>query len=180
MENQIEVAITVNETFNSLCKLGYFLVDLNSICNFSEKLNKQNIEDAKKTKKYSFGITSRFLNKDSLEIIKLTEFKQGSLFTLIVAPIIVGVVLMIISKYINHESNQNKIEIKINNQTINNFIINTYNDNNSLEKNFDDIVQKLKDENLISQYSIIYDKDGKKILLNNIERIKGQLINKNW
>jgi hypothetical protein len=180
MDNQVEIAITIKETFDSLYKLGYFLVDLNSICNFSEKINRQSIEDAKKEKKYRFGITSRFLNKDSLDIIKLTEFKQGSFFALIVAPIIVGIVLMIISKYINQELYENKVEINISNVTVNNFIINTYSDNKSLEKNIDDIMQKLKDENLINQNSIIYDKAGKKILLNNIERIKGQLVNKNW
>lgn len=39
MEENNEIRITVKETFDSLYKLRYFLIDLNSICNFSTKIN---------------------------------------------------------------------------------------------------------------------------------------------
>jgi hypothetical protein len=180
MEENLEVNITVNEKFDSLYKLGYFLIDLNSICNFSVKINKQNIEDARKSKKYSFGITSRYLNKDSLDNIKLIEFNQGSLLVTIIAPVIVGVILMIINKYVNQEQYQNKIEITVKNQIINNTVNINFNSNSSLNENLDNILKKLADEKIVDQYGIIYDEDGKKILLHNIERLKGQLVNENW
>jgi hypothetical protein len=176
----IGIEIIVKETFNSLYKLGYFLVDLNSICNFSEKINSQRIEDAKKSKKYSFGITSRYLNKNSLHSIKLVEFSQGSFFVSIIAPIIVGIILLIITKYINQGQNQNKMEIKTDNLTINNIININFNDNLPLSGNFENIMNELEKQKIIDQYSIIYDQDGKKILFHNIDRLKEQLGNKNW
>jgi hypothetical protein len=180
MENYVEIKISVKETFDSLYKLGYFLIDLNSICNFTEKLNKQKVEEAKLIKKYTYGITSRFLNKDSRDSIKLISFSQGSFFALFIAPLIVGVILIIIDKYINQERNQNKINITINNQTIINIINNEYNEKRQLSSNIDCIVKKLKEQNLLTQYSIIYDKNGKEILEKNIERLKGEIVNENW
>jgi hypothetical protein len=180
MGNEIQIKMTVNETFDSLYKLGYFLVDLNSICNFSYKINRQSIENAKKQKKYSFGITSRCLNKDSLDIIKLEKFSQGSFTAVFVAPLIVGIILLLIDKYINKDRNQKKIEIITNNVTINNIVINNYNNNLSFTENKKNILLELKDRNILTQNSILYDKDGDKILLHNIERIKGQLIDENW
>jgi hypothetical protein len=180
MEGNIEVKITVKEKFDSLYKLGYFLIDLNSICNFSVKMNKQNIEEVKKPKKFSHGITSRMSNKDSLDIIKLVEFSQGSFLATIVAPLIVGIILIIITKYINQGQNQNKVEIIINNPTINNFVNINFNSNLSLNENFDNILKGLVNKKLLDECNIIYDKDGKKILFHNIERLKGQLIDENW
>jgi len=179
MEEKLEIGININETFDSLYKLGYFLVDLNSICNFSEKLCKQNIEDTKK-KKYSYGITSRYLNKDSLDNIKLLSFKQGSFFSLIVAPLIVGVVLLILKMYINQEKNNEKIEITINNPTINNIVINNFNQQQTLENNFDHIFKELSDKKLVNHNFSIYNNEGKKILLHNMKRIKGQLVDNKW
>jgi hypothetical protein len=180
MENVVEIKITVKETFDSLYKLGYFLIDLNSICNFTERLNKQKIEDAKSIKKYTYGITSRFLNKDSLDTIKLISFSQGSFIALFIAPLIVGVILKIVDKYINQERDHNKISITINNPTIINVINNEYSEKRQLSDNIDCIVKKLKEENLLAQDSIIYDKNGKKILEKNVERLKGEIINENW
>jgi len=122
MEGNMEIRININEKFDSLYKLGYFLVDLNSICNFAKKINNQSVEDAKKVKKYSYGITSRYHNKDSLDDIKLLEFNQGSFLALFVAPTIVGVILLIIEKYINRGQKRNIVEIQINNPIITNIV----------------------------------------------------------
>jgi hypothetical protein len=180
MEENLEVRITVKETFDSLYKLGYFLIDLNSICNFSAKINKQNVEEARKSKKTSFGITSRNYNKDSLEIIKLVEFSQGSFLATIIAPLIVGIILIVITKYINQGQNQNKIEVIVNNQTINNIVNVSFNSNLSLNENFDNVLNELVNKKLVDQCSIIYNEDGKKILFHNIDRLKGQLVDKKW
>jgi hypothetical protein len=180
MEDKVEIRCRINEPFDSLYKLGYFLVDLNSICNFCNKLNIQHIEDAKKEKKYPYGITSRYLNKDSLDVIKLVEFKQGSFLALFVAPVIVGVLLVLFEKYINQKQNQNKIEININNQTIINIIDKTYDPSKSFEQNFDNSVKILSGENKLYENNILYDRNGKKILFNNIERIKGQITDGKW
>ena len=180
LENRIKIKISVNEKFDSLYKLGYFLVDLNSICNFAIKINKQDYESAKKIKKYSYGITSRYLNKNSLDIIQLEEFSQGSLLSNIVAPVIVGVILLIAGKYINQGLNQNKVEITINDIQINN-IINFHFDNKlTLDENTNKILSELINEKLLTEYGIYYDEDGKKILFHNIERLKKQINNGNW
>jgi hypothetical protein len=182
MENKTEFSLKINEKFDSLYKLGYFLIDLNSILNFSDKINKQNIEDAKKPKGYKFGITSRYLNKDSLDTIKLVKFEQGSLITVIIAPIIVTVVAAIIVKYINKDSDTThpKIEITINNQTIHNIVVNNINNNTSISNNLDTVINSLKKENLLGQDSILYNSNGKELISKNIERLKGQLIDENW
>ena len=180
MEENLEVKITVKETFDSLYKLGYFLIDLNSICNFSAKINKQNVEDIRKPKRFSYGITSRYLNKDSLDNIKLVEFSQGSFNATITAPLIVGIVLKVIDKYINQGQNHTKIEVTINNPTFINIINNNFNSNVSLNENLNNVITEAKKQNLIGECNIIYDEDGKKILFHNIDRLKGQLINENW
>jgi hypothetical protein len=41
-------------------------------------------------------------------------------------------------------------------------------------------VERLKKEDLIRGSGLLYDKDGKKILTKNIDRIKGQILNKKW
>jgi len=180
MKENIEINISVNEKFDSLYKLGYFLVDLNSICNFTEKINRQNIEDVKKPKKFSYGITSRKFNKDSLETIRLVEFKQGSFYTTIVAPLIVGVILSIIEKYINQEQTQNILNININDTIIVNKINNIYNSNVSINENLNNILNELVKDNLLNESNLLYDEKEKKILIKNIDRMKGQLIDKKW
>jgi hypothetical protein len=118
VENKIQITLRVNQEFDSLYKLGYFLIDINSVLNFCDKINKQTIEEANKQKKYNLGITSRYLNKDSLENIKIVRFQQGSLILEIICEIIVGVILIIIGKYINKGENKEKIEVIINNPQI--------------------------------------------------------------
>jgi hypothetical protein len=61
-----------------------------------------------------------------------------------------------------------------------NIIENNFNDQLTLEKNIEHIVGKLKTKNIISESGLLYDKDGKKILIKNIDRIKGQIINEKW
>jgi hypothetical protein len=181
MDNNVEIKCKINEKFDSIYKLAYFLVDFNSICNFCHKLNEQSIEEAKlHEKKYSFGITSRYLNKNSLETIKLKEFNQGSLIALFFAPIVVGVLLKIIEKYINKDSSKPKIEVNINNYNIVNIINSNYSDNKSPESNFDEIITALKENDYMDQTSILYDQNGKRVLFKNIDRIKGQLIDQQW
>ena len=180
MENKIQINLKVNQEFDSLYKLGYFLIDINSIITFGAKINKQTMEEAKKQKKYNLGITSRFLNKDSLNNIKIDKFQQGSLLLQISGEIIAGVILIIIGKYINQNENKEKINITINNTQIINIIENNFNKQISLDENIDNIIKELHKEKIIMENGLLYDKDGKKILTKNVERIKGQIINQKW
>jgi hypothetical protein len=180
MENKIQITLSVNQEFDSLYKLGYFLIDINSVLNCCNKINRQTVEDANKQKKYNLGITSRYLNKESLDNIKIVKFQQGSLILEIICEIIVGVILIIIGKYINKGENKEAITVTINNPQIFNITENNFNDQLPLEKNIEHIIEKLKKENIISESGLLYDKDGKKILIKNIDRIKGQIIDKKW
>jgi hypothetical protein len=87
--------LTVNQEFDSLYKLGYFLIDINSILTFGTKINKQTIEEAEKHKKYHLGITSRYFNKDSLDNIIIEKFQQGSLLLQLIGDFLKGVFLLI-------------------------------------------------------------------------------------
>jgi hypothetical protein len=181
MENKIQISLRVNQEFDSLYKLGYFLIDINSILTFGTKINKQTIEEAKKQKKYNLGITSRYLNKGSLDNIKIEKFQQGSLFLQLICEIIVGVIVIIIGKYINQNENREKIEVTvINNHQIINIIESNFDKQVSLDINIDNIIKELHKEKIIMEDGLLYDKDGKKILIKNIERIKGQMINQKW
>jgi hypothetical protein len=180
VENRIQITLKVNQSFDSLYKLGYFLIDINSVLNFCNKINKQTMEEANKPKKYNLGITSRYLNKDSLDNIKIIKFQQGSLILEIFCEIIVGVILIIIGKYINRGENKEKIKIAINNPKIYNIIENNFNNQLPLDRNIENIVENLRKENIISESGLLYDKDGKKILIKNIDRIKGQILNERW
>jgi hypothetical protein len=180
VENKIQITLKVNQAFDSLYKLGYFLIDINSVLNFCNKINKQRMEEANKPKKYNLGITSRYLNKDSLEDIKIIKFQQGSLILEILCEIIVGVILIIIGKYINRGENKGKMEITINNPKIYNIVENNFDNQLPLDRNIENIVEKLKNENFLSESGLLYDKDGKKILVKNIDRIKGQILNEKW
>jgi len=173
---RVTISIKANGKFNSLYKLAYFLVDLNSICNFAYKINNQSKEDAK-TKKYQYAITSRNLNKESLEIIELIEFGQGSFHTSYIAPIIVGIVIVVATKYINQEQN-NKIEITTNNITINNINVHTHNyEYNNYDYNCSLFIQDINDaikklENQLEQQGLLYDEEGKRKLFQSIVRLK--------
>jgi hypothetical protein len=180
MENKIQITLKVNQEFDSLYKLGYFLIDINSVLNFCNKINNQTIEEANKPKKYNLGITSRYLNKDSLDDIKIVKFKQGSLILDIVCGVIVGVILLIIGKYINKGENKGNIEVTINNPQIVNITNNNFDVQLPLEKNIEKIIEQLHKEEFIVGSGLLYDKDGTKIIRKNIDRIKGQIINKKW
>jgi hypothetical protein len=180
MENKIQISLKVNQEFDSLYKLGYFLIDINSILTFVTKINKQTIEEAGKQKKYSLGITSRNFNKDSLDNIKIEKFQQGSLLLQLTSDIIVGVILIIIGKYINQNENKEKINVTINDTQIPDLIEKNFDKQVSLDENIDNIIKELHKEKIIMGNGLLYDKDGKKILTKNVERIKGQIINQKW
>jgi hypothetical protein len=108
MENRIQITLKINQEFDSLYKLGYFLIDINSVLNFCNKINKQTMEEANKKKKYRLGITSRYFNKESLDDIKIIRFQQGSLILEILCEVIAGVILILIGKYINKGENKKK------------------------------------------------------------------------
>jgi len=179
MEKNVKIKIAVNEKFDSLYKLGYFLVELNSICNFSVLLNEQSKELDKLYKNKTFDITSRDFNQSSHNNIKLKNFSQGSFVALIVAPVIVGVILMIIEKYTNKKNGKkhgDTINIFINNvQIIKNVNI-TFNEKLPPEENINNIVTVLKEKKLIDKNGIIYNKEGKKILINQINKLNEHLI----
>jgi hypothetical protein len=180
MENKLQISLTVNQEFDSLYKLGYFLIDINSILTFGNKINKQTIEEAEKHKKYHLGITSRYFNKDSLDNIKIEKFQQGSLLLQLIGELIIGVLLLIIAKYINQNENKEKINVTINNIQITNIIEKYFDKRKSLDENFETIIKELNKEGIIMENGLLYDKDGKKILIKNMERIKGQIINQKW
>jgi len=91
------------------------------------------------------------------------------------------VILIIIEKYINQNENKENINATIiNNTQINNFIEINFDKQISLDENIDNIIKKLYKEKIIMGNGLLYDKDGKKILTKNIERIKGQIINQKW
>jgi len=56
MENKIQIRLKVNQEFDSLYKLGYFLIDINSILTFGTKINKQKTEEAGKQKNISLEL----------------------------------------------------------------------------------------------------------------------------
>jgi uncharacterized membrane protein YraQ (UPF0718 family) len=187
MENTIEMVLHINEKFDSLYKLGYFLIDFNSICNFTCKINEQNIEESKKDKRYTFGITTRRLNKNSIESFHLLDFRQGSFVATVVVPIIVGVIIGVIVEYINSKirdvrQNQPKIEIHFHgdNNTINNYVVNNYDKKKPLEENIANVVKELYENRVIENCGLLYDENGRKIIAKNVERLKGQLIDKLW
>ena len=181
MENKIKISLKVNHKFDSLYKLGYFLIDINSIVTFCSKINMQTAEEGKKQKKYRLGITSRYFNKDSIDDIKIEKFQQGSLVLELICGIIVGVIVTIIGKYINKDENQDKMEVTIiNNPKIVNIIENNYINKVPLDENINKIINELYKENIIMENGLLYDEDGKKIIIKNIDRIKGQIINNKW
>jgi hypothetical protein len=186
----VEISIKVNAKFDSLYKLGYFLIDLNSLCNFTQKINIDKLQN----KPYK-ALTARHNNKDSLETIQLISFEQGSFISNILAPLAVGLILMFFGKHINKDKNKPKIEINININSNNNVnlrnagdinntnitnIGNTYNAEKSPGDNLLKMLQKAKEEGFCDTENIIHNEEGRKELIKIIERIEKEIVNDKW
>jgi hypothetical protein len=175
MEQKVNIDIKVNAEFDSLYKLGNFLVNLNAICNFATKINENDLSAFKFR-----GITSRRLTWDSVDTIQLKEYRQGSFIATIAADVISGVILLLLAKYINRDQDTPKFETKVSNQTVINIVNITYRDNVPFDENMAEVFKKLKKQGVIEKEYLVYDKNGKKLLWDNIDRMKGALVDGYW
>jgi len=187
IENEVSISLKVECEFNSLYKLAYFLVDLNSICSLAHKINSQSKEKAAQTKKYR-GMTYRNLNKDNLKLIKLREFRKGCFFTSLVTSLISTAIVGAFVNYYNRKNKKRekkrKIDMTINGGIIinNGTIINDgkiinminrhirdneysgYDDELSLRRYIERMAQEMVYEKLLKESGILYDEEGKKQL----------------